>query len=73
MTSRTKGWRGMVMPTEPPQAWVIWNVGKLGIDLGDLAADVLADVARIVGGIGFAPAEQQPPVLRLAEIAHDET
>ena len=60
------------MPTKPPQPWVISTSFSAGIDLGDLAADMDVDVLGILDRIDLAPAEQQPPVLRLAEIAHDE-
>src|SRR5262245_19317931 len=48
------------------------DVPKRRVDLGDLPTNMLCYVARIVGRIGFAPAEEQSPVLGLAEVAHDE-
>lgn len=72
MTSRTKTLRGRVMPTEPPQEWVISTAFRLGINLGDLPADMAGNIAWRIGRIGLAPAEQQPVVSRLAEITHHE-
>jgi hypothetical protein len=51
---------------------VISTSFSAGINLGDLLADVDVDVLGVVDAVDLAPAEQQPPVPRLAEVAHDE-
>ena len=49
-----------------------FHLGQFGIDLGDLPADGVLDVAGVGGRIDFAPPEQQPTIARLAKIAHHE-